>query len=214
MKPEDFGLRSVEEMYFRLWLEDLKREGFVIDYDYENKDWELSPKYTSVVEERLKTKVKRNERTLIQAHSYGCDFTIYWSDKARYYFFEILFETQMNKNVPFFAHYHSYMGKEDIVSYVEVKPQFDQNNMEREFRINQKWVLDAWGDYVNLIKPVGSSTCLFAKTFTPDRYKLTDSSLKPRKIKHATKTLLEYLKVVEIQAQKGRWYADKLRGQI
>ena len=47
--------------------------------------------------------------------------------------------------------------------YVEVKPSFDQNNMERLFVNNQKFIYDKCKLFVNLVEPIE----LFKKTFLP-----------------------------------------------
>jgi hypothetical protein len=66
---------------------------------------------------------------------------------------------------------------------------FDQNNMERLFKVNQKWMWQKHGIFVNLIKPQE----LFQKTFTPAEYLRTPTG-KPRKLNFKPRNLFDFLK--------------------
>lgn len=66
------------------------------------------------------------------------------------------------------------------ISFIEVKPSFDQNNMTRLAVLNQKWVFEKFGLFINIVIPEK----LFAKTFTPKRYLTCDKSSVKRKIKY------------------------------
>jgi len=66
---------------------------------------------------------------------------------------------------------------------------WDQNNMERLFKVNQKWMWQKHGVYVNLVKPQD----LFQRTFTPKEYLRTPSG-KPRKLNWKPKSLFDFLK--------------------
>jgi len=63
---------------------------------------------------------------------------------------------------------------------VEVKPDYDQNNMTRLFQTNRKWVYEKYSIFVNLVK----IPSLFKRTFTPNRYLYCDKTMKPRKINY------------------------------
>jgi hypothetical protein len=75
----------------------------------------------------------------------------------------------------------------DAYSYIEVKPLFDQNNMTRLAVLNQKWVMDKFGAFINIVIPEK----LFDKTFTPKRYFTCDKSSTKRKIKYSNIITLE-----------------------
>ena len=54
---------------------------------------------------------------------------------------------------------------------------------------------------VNKVVPIGTSTCLFAKTFLPRRYRFTDKSGQLRKLKsyeNSAKNLEQYLETKNI----------------
>jgi hypothetical protein len=73
---------------------------------------------------------------------------------------------------------------------IEIKPIFDQNNMTRLAIINQKWVMEKHGLFVNIVIP----DKLFENTFTPKRYLRCDASSKERKLKFSNvKSLDEFL---------------------
>ena len=120
----------------------------------------------------------------MQGHVYSPDFSIAWAEKARKIFFNVcgskvdLYKSPFITDI-FYSH----------ISIIEVKPVFDQNNMTRLFTINQKWMYQLHGVYVQKVVPVK----LFEKTFTPKKYLLTDKSGKPRKLKYKPTSLEEFL---------------------
>ena len=170
-------VKSKEELYFSWWLDELEDNGIIESYGYEPKTFKLSDAahYTKTVQ--MKTKSKIVTRTLLQPHSYTPDFQIHW-----------------HKDMDFI---HSWCG----LSWVDVKGGYSKNFNDTAFPLNQKWMYDKFGIYVEKVVS-GSSTYknskkelvikkgLFAKTFTPKRYLLTDKSNKPRKINFKV-TLLE-----------------------
>ena len=92
---------------------------------------------------------------------------------------------QLNK-IPFISN--------DVGCFIEIKPSFDMNNMQRLFSINQKWMYLEHEIYVQKVIPVGpKKTCLFAKTFVPQEAMLTAKTRKPKKYKFKTKSLTEFL---------------------
>ena len=186
--------KSEEEYLFALWLDDVAKHGYIKEYKYEESSWSLSPKDTFFYKKRLKTKIKIVERSLIQSHEYGCDFTITWHDDALGIFFEVPTVNVVSKDVPFWGHVTNNCS--EFTSYVEVKPDWDKNNMTRAFKINQKWMWMQKKIFVNLVTPHKGNTCLFAKTFTFDRYRWTDKGTKKRKIHYPVKTIDEYVKEV------------------
>ena len=166
---------SKEEIYFVWYIEELQAAGYIDFFRYQPDPFSLfSPvKYNWI--KPLKTKKKEMTTTLLQAHSYQADFEIIWNFKADGMFF-----TDNNiKSRPFVSKYG--------ISFFDVKPAHDMKNMTRLFHINQKWVHQRHGIYVQKIVPQE----LFKSTFTPERYRYTDKSLKPRKIDYNAVTLKE-----------------------
>jgi len=189
---------SNEEIYFSWYLDELLKSGFIRKWKLHPITFELSDKKTYAWNEQLKTKVKIKEQTLFQPHNYTPDFLIEWTEKARSLFFNSTEDRANLKNVPFIsqklANEH---GDEVETTIIDIKPTFDQNNMTRLFSINQKWVYDKLGVYVQKIIPLSSKKPkvkgLFEKTFVPTKYLLTDKSKKARKINFKIKQLKQFL---------------------
>ena len=176
-KPKD-SFKSKEELYFSWWLDEAEGKGYIAHWDYEVHSFDLSDKVTNTYTKQLKTKMKIVTETILQPHIYTPDFIIEWTDKAKGVFFGV--EKQNG--------YH-FKLEDDYVSYVETKGSFDSNNMTRLFSLNQKWVYQKHGVYINLAKISNKKNSFFDKTFTPKRFLLTDKSGKPRALKYEPKTL-------------------------
>lgn len=161
------GYDSMEELYFSWWLDELKESGKVVEYQRGISIELCDSKYT-MVEKQLKTKTKQVKKHLLDAHIYTCDFIA-------------VIKPEFFKKMGF-----EFNG---CVCYFEVKGSFDFNNMTRLFRINQKWVYDYSGKFINLVKVPD----IFEKTFTPKKYLLTNKSGKERKIKFETRTLEQWV---------------------
>lgn len=177
---------SFEELAFLYWAFELKNQGYI-------KSIRRSPSFLlsdSMVHDfvvQMKTKSKPASELVMHGHSYTPEFIIEWERKA---FDKIVchINKQERYDTPFIAQTVS-ADMTKLSSFVEIKPLFDQNNMERLFRINQKWMWQKHGIYVNLIKPQE----LFKKTFTPSEYLRTPTG-KPRKLNWKPKNLFQFLK--------------------
>ena len=173
-KPE---YKSKEELYFSLYLDELKDNGYITNYEYECDSYTLSHKATYQTIKKLKTKDSMVHKHLLASHVYTPDFKIKWDFKAFNHFTK-----NQSLELPFW-------GNNQYQSIIEVKPVFDQNNMTRLFSINQKWLFSEHGIYVQKIVPIK----LFEKTFTPKRYLLTDGGGQQRKIKFKPRSLEEFI---------------------
>jgi len=158
---------SNEELYFSWWLDELKELGLVVDY-HRGLPFLLSPAVKFTVDKKLKTKTVKVQKHIIDDHIYTPDFVVEFNNVF------------INKA----GLYHT-----DGIAHIEIKGNYDFNNMTRLFKINQKWVYAKYGVLVNLLKV----PTIFTKTFTPARYLLTDKSGKPRKLNWTPKTLKQYL---------------------
>lgn len=142
----DINCDSKEEYNFLIWLFKLENIGFKFEVS-RSESFLLSPKQTKTITTtkvlKTKTVVKESEQTILREHNYTPEFRIRWLKKP--------FKTGLD------------FIDDESTSYIEVKPNFDFNNMTRAFKINQKWVYDKYEVLVNLIKP----EILFQKTFTP-----------------------------------------------
>ena len=173
---------SQEELYFSWYLDELKEVGYIENYEAQPESYVLSEPAFYEYDKRLKTKTKTVVKKLIREHIYTADFRIAWAEKARGLFFNKLIDRVDLSKIPFVSNYY-------FTSTIEIKPTFDQNNMTRLFTINQKWMYQKQGVYVQKIVPVK----LFSETFTPKRYLLTNKSLKPRKLKYTPETLEQFI---------------------
>ncbi len=195
-KPYD----SPEELYVSWYLNELVEGGYVIKYNYQPKPWVLSERRIYRYGKNLKTKKKFIETTLLREHIYTPDFEVLWYEKCYGMLLKnvdlfgkyVAQDRQIvNKKNPFWVNDINFLEitPSKLYSTWEIKPLFDRNNMTRLFTINQKWVYDKYGVYVQKIIPQK----LFKDTFTPQRYLLTDSGKQKRKLNFAPKTLEEYI---------------------
>jgi hypothetical protein len=163
LKYKDVYFDSDEEVYMAMWLQELKEAGFVAQWK-KVKDpiiLTVGKKIPYVKVTQLKTKVKKEqkEHILLNGSEYTPDFEIHWThDGILKFLFGIYNEREEKspKESLFFT-----TGFNETI--VEVKPSFDQQNMERLFKNNQKFIWDKHKIFVNLIEPIE----LFRKTFVP-----------------------------------------------
>lgn len=186
---------SDEEYFMLLWLEELMDAGF-IDKIERAETFVLSERFVNEYEEvkELKTKSKtiQKEQILLEKHVYTPEFKITLSPMG----VKLLSWRKFTRNDGSYYPINSkftklfvehYGGLEHEV-YLEIKPEWDQNNMERLFKINRAWVYQKYGVFINLIKPLQ----LFEKTFTPKAY-MTTTTGKKRVIHFETRTLDQYI---------------------
>jgi len=174
---QDFD--SKEEMYFSWYLDELVDAGYVRNYDLHPREFILTNKQTVQVEKQLKTKVKVIEKTFLQPHVYTPDFYIRWLHNA-----DDIFLSKIKGSGVFWA-----ATPVLIDSFIEIKPTFSRYNMARVFSLNQKWMYNKYGIYVQLIKPFK----LFKDTFTPVRFLTTDKSGQARKLNYTPISLIEFV---------------------
>ena len=176
-----YQFKSSEEKHFSWFLDDLIDHGYAKQWWYEPKTYVLSEdiKYDWVKETQLKTKLKveNKESTFLRGHVYTPDFCIKWDHSSVDKLWSSVGLTR-----PLHGDKHGY-------SFIDTKGSFDPHNMTRLFRINQKWMWDKLGIYVQDIVPQK----LFEKTFTPQRYLMTDKMVQKRNIKWKVKTVTQYM---------------------
>lgn len=178
---------SDEEYMFLIWIEELIEEGY-IEKICRAETYLLSEKLVNSYKQDiiLKTKTKEviKNQTLLDEHVYTPEFMIYWSNIENGLFVHRLRHTLTDKVIKSFIRKSG-----EHTSCVEVKPEYDQNNMTRLFKLNQKWMWEKYKIFVNLIYPHK----LFEQTFTPKLW-LKTSSGKQRVIHWKIKTLEEYVR--------------------
>lgn len=197
-------LDSKEEMYFSWYLDELVKHGFIESYQYQPKVFRLiDPVYAKqFVPGKKSSKIK--SVTLLREHEYRADYLIRWNRKGHGIFYALLGDvlsgqlTDKYSDFPFIAN-----QKEDRhFSVVDVKGTYNQNDAYRRFAIDQKFIMQKYGIYVQKIIPspaiskagkVSHPNALFLKTFVPERYILTDKQTKTRRIKYEYRTISEFV---------------------
>ena len=149
---------SEEESFFNIYLEELKENGYVIDYEYQPESFILNETVKFDIIVHKKTKDVLQSKTLLQGREYTSDFKIYWSDKAKNIFFQNLNDIH-NKRPLFIA--------QDNITYLDIKGKFNVNSSWAIFEANRKSVYEKYGVFVEKITPIGKTKCLFGKSFTP-----------------------------------------------
>lgn len=195
------------EMYFEWYLDELESNGFIEGYDREPETILVIPPY---IHERelhyIKKENKTEEFALIKSLEYTYDYRIIWSQKAQHIFMDVFDPDKpfLFGQPHFIAHWIEIDGFNELVSYVDVKPhfvaaQFNQGmSSYYTFPLIQKILMFMRSIYINKVTPINSgkhgvNTCLFAKTFTPNRFLFTDKASMKRKIKFRTVPLNSYV---------------------
>lgn len=178
-------LDSMEELYICYYLQELQDFGFIHSWDRSGSFYlsdALDGHYTEITQLKTKQKVTDKRVCILESHLYTPDFKIIFTDK--YKTLLSIFPDDYRKGHLFVAHEHT----DGFLCYLESKPDYDKFNMERIFRVNQKWVFKEHQKIVNLVK----FKALFKSTFTPKKYLLTDTFSSGRKINWKIKTIEEY----------------------
>ena len=155
---------SDEEVFFAMWAEELKQVGLIYAWTKNIHELTITEglKIDYIKTTKLKTKIKTEQKvfTLLRPSVYTTDFVLrpcLTTKHIRKIFQSIASNPKVfDKNAPLFC-------DQNWLTYVEVKPSFDQQNMERLFVNNQKFIWDKYKMFVNLVEPVE----LFKKTFLP-----------------------------------------------
>jgi len=185
MDELEIKLDSDEEKYFMWFLEELKAEGYVQDFTMQPSAFKLSEEVPFLWDKPKPTKkepdrTERNLSIMLEASEYTADAKIVWTDKAKNIFFTMNTPMKYNDH-RFIARF--FMEEAAWVSYVEVKPKFDMQNMTRLFVTKQKWIYQLYKVYINLFIPDKG----FPKLFTPAMCIATMIYVKTTKTKRGMK---------------------------
>ena len=173
---------SSEEVYFLMWANEAMEAGLIENITRAESYLLSEPVFELYTEEKqLKTKTKTVDKRLeiLRGHIYTPEFKFELTEKG-----EKLSKSIVNPTGLFFPR-----TPDSWEVMVEIKPLYDQNNMTRLFKINQKWVYTKYQEMVNLIIP----ETLFKATFVPKDYLKTPTG-KPRKINYEVKTIQDWSK--------------------
>jgi len=159
---------SEEESEFYAWCEEAKQHGFVSDFEYHPPPFVLCERASRIVEVKLKTKTKLEEEFLLNGHEYTPDFRVVPTEKLGKF-------------------KHKLKMTDDGVYWIDVKGTFNQHDGLRSFSINQKWVYQVHGIFVNKVVP----NTFFPRTWVPESCRYTQSTRKIRKPYLKCKTIRE-----------------------
>ena len=196
------------EMYFEWWLQELETEGYITGYSREPETMLVIPPYIHKREKHFKTKANTPEDfALIKSLEYTYDYRIIWNTKSIHIFTDVFNpDLAFRYGQPsFISHWIDLDGFKELVSYVDVKPHFVAAQFSSglstfyTFPLIQKILMFTRSIYVNKAIPINSgkhgvNSCLFAQTFTPNRFLFTDKAAQQRKIRFRTVTLSAYVK--------------------
>ena len=188
MKYKDSDFKSSEEMYFSWWLEELVEIGYILDYKYEPEPIILSEAVNVEYAEVKKRVVNIKKHKLLHEKSYTFDFEILWDLNSEGVFYNSFYgDVRIGKPTlyPFEVGNVIYPR-----SRVEIKGEWDNSNMTRLFKSNQKTAFDKKGIYVSLTK----MPSLFKETFTPKRFLMTDKNVRERVIHWDVVSSSDYIK--------------------
>lgn len=199
---------SDEEWYFSWWIDELIEAGFIESAIYQPYPYLLSPEKT--VRVRKPNGVKKGKVSILDIdykvfnqHVYTADWDIRWSIGA-YGVFVKPIKLLANKDEE--AYFVSNFETSPAFSVIDVKGSFNgkNNTSAATFPLNQKWVYDKYGVYVQKVIPLyytknkqGKRIAhgLFADTFTPSRYLMQNERINAKRtIHYEPRSLADYLK--------------------
>jgi hypothetical protein len=195
---EGIPFESDSELYILYWLLELKAKGFIESIE-RAPEMQLSPglsnNYTKETVLKTKTKQESKFQSLLEPHFYTPEFKVIWvspiSDKIIWDISKL--GTEKCNALIIGKSIQSVRELDEVIqsylTYIEVKPVHDFHNMTRAFRINQKWMWEKRGIYINLLQP----DLLFKSTFTPQTYLHTRKKRTERLIKWPIITCDQYL---------------------
>jgi len=162
---------SDEELEFYHWIQEALKYKVISDWKYNHLSYPLSSKKSYNFTKQLKTKTKIVEKHLFHEHSYKPDFHIYKGDR-----WNILEKHNL-------LTFHD--DEKEFV--IDTKGTFQRNDGNRSFTINQKWMYDKHGIYVNKVIPEK----FFKLTWLPEKCRFTRKKKQLRKKYENVPTLFE-----------------------
>lgn len=199
-------VESESEIMILDWLFELKDRGFIHSIERTQElivSLGLENKYLKKTIMKTKTKEEPRSQVILSPHHYTPEFTVEWythTPKDLVWPISNIGLEQFN-SVFIGHHFPIEIPTEEVgthissigqITYIEVKPDFDYQNMSRLFRINQKWMWESRKMFINLLEPKS----LYKYTFTPMEYLKTRKKKTERDIKWKVKTVDEYLKSI------------------
>ena len=165
------------EEYIKWYFEELQEKGYVHS---------INTNPSSIV---IFEKIAVTQWVTLRQRVYTADFEIIWTILGMVKWCNLQYSTDAIRK-PFISYNDS--------TLIEVKPNVSYrlaraNTSMVTFPLRRNMLYQATGQYVQMVK----TEDLFASTFTPKRYLLTDKTGKPRTIHFHTRTLDEYLQLTD-----------------
>lgn len=141
---------SITEACVAAWLYEACALGYIEDYQ-EQVQYALSPRKVYTVQKYLKTKVRVDERTLLQEANYTADFVLFSMPKDTFMY------TKLNEAGMLPAGYGGYDSEytwdDRHIYVVDVKGERCPASQASKFSLTQKFLHAATGIYVNKLVP-------------------------------------------------------------
>ena len=199
--------KSWEEYFASCWCRELRNHGVILDFYHESETFVLfeGAKASFLRNGVLKDNIKSQQ--LLRGHKYTPDFKLILSSETPLYkkakvAFRSLSEIDYERHHGLWSQVAQHSGEESV--YLEVKGQgqgFSRGGegKRRQATLNQKWLFQAEGIFTNLAEigpgsKKSKNEGLFEKTFTPNKYLLTNSGVRARTLHYNPRSIKEWLK--------------------
>ena len=196
LQPENTGLNksldSLYELYMLWYLRELEEAGYISAIAMPNSMEIISAAKVDITQ-KLKTKDKVVQRTLLASVDYTPDFSFFVMNDHPKLFID-LWEPVLDLNNWNSAAFKS-CNNEVLIDVKAANYGGKFGSTGRSFQINRSILWQSESRFVNKIIPInkGVSTSLFRDTFVPNRFLYTDISGKRRTINFPIRTLKQYL---------------------
>lgn len=205
-------VESESEIMIIDWLFELKEKGLIHSIERSPEliiSRGLDNRYVKHTQMKTKVKEESKNQVILPPHHYTPEFTVQWYNRTPKALAWPISDIGIRKlEGALFGHsfpividpsINNPLHQNGLITYIEVKPSFDYQNMSRLFRVNQQWVWESRKMYINLLEPIS----LYKATFTPVNYLKTRKTKTEREIKWKIITCDEYLNSIgyETQAQ-------------
>jgi len=196
---------SNDEFYSVWYVNTLLQYGVLKEAIYHPPSFQLSdPIYNYRIDEKLKRgkMVKTTVvKEVLKAHIYTADWKFIWNQDMNLDKFVIRYDEKLSPSSN--GVFQAKMIGNELVTYIDIKGgaiSAQLNSSAVTFVVNMKWVYAKYGIFVQKIVPIFNqkkkmktiASGLFVRTFTPDRYLMTDGGEMKRKLHYQPLSFMEY----------------------
>jgi hypothetical protein len=177
------AVRSDEEFYMVLWLQEAVRHNLVESWEYEPQTFELFPRRVYIEKVVTKTKSKQVERCLHQSESYTPDFLIKLTNLGRGLLFGVFKPSLLASCCG---------GSEEV--WIDVKGAYNPNDQPRYFSSTRKAMYHVHRIWVAKVIPFASSKKgLFVDTFAPESLRVMKNGKQLNRIGRGCRSIKEFM---------------------